>query len=325
MEFIYCLIFTYRKSSSLTPADVDALPFDFNSGSFDVNISRCVNCSLAADKKCKQCELTFCSLDCHEAKCKKTKEIDEKMSSVTLKSPKIFNLGNPLVSEPLGKTVKITYVVNHRMLFVRPADDKQEVAFVKLLNDTVKCAIDAKTYTSLPSVSSLVLAKFDYYQRALVLKHLNDTEVAVAFIDFGNIEIRKFSELKIMPTDLQNRKRFATKIQLKNINEDLMNVKSLEYLYHVMMYDIELKITKEIVDGKELCELKSSEHWINQMVNDMNIDNIHAVRLKDMSDRVCIWIYIEIVTFNYLNLHSILNEYSYSQAKRRIYSNRRSI
>ncbi|XP_031617960.1 protein vreteno [Contarinia nasturtii] len=273
------------KSSSLAPSKADnslkKKPFIFKSDSIDYGIVQCENDSYASDKKCKQCNKNYCTLNCHAISCKKPDKLDETGPS---KSPSIFDF--TIKSEPIMKTVKLTAVINHRLVFVRPAEDDQETAFAQLLNDTVKCAINAETYKSLPSIASLVLAKYDYYQRALVLKHINDTEVAVAFIDFGNIETRPYSELKVMPSDLQKRKPFATKIHLSKINEDLMNEQALRCLYNLMMHDIELKIKKEMVDENPLYELKAPDNWVNQMVNDWNTDGIDIPKIKDISCRI---------------------------------------
>lgn len=228
---------------------------------------------------CKECNEPQCSLECHAAKHKKTSETDQ-----NLVSPKISM--SRIEAEPIKNAVKITYVINHCTLFVRPVDNQQEIAFARLICDTVIYAKDAETYKCLPSIGSLVLAKFDYYQRTLVLKHIDTSKVAVVFIDFGNVEIRDFSQLKIMPDELKKRKRFATKIKLNKIDNDLMNEKALKYLYGIMATDTELSIKIDSSNLVPMADLKTSDKWVNQMVNSLNSEDIKVPNIKDMSYRV---------------------------------------
>lgn len=190
----------------------------------------------------------------------------------------------------IDQIVKLTAIINHRLVFVRPAKDKDDVAFAQLLCDTVKYARDAKFLNGLPSIGSLVLAKFGYYQRALVLKHVDATKVAVAFIDFGNIEICDFSELKVMAEQLKQIDRFARKIELSQIENGIMNNQALEVLYRYLANEAELKI--EFGPHSEetntvTASLKSSDKWINQLVNQMNVNGIQVQRTKSVTERVC--------------------------------------
>lgn len=250
--------------------------FTFNANLLP-SLLACANCARACDKVCKICDEPLCSSECHASRHEiSKKEEDEKVSFVC----------NRIEAEPICQNVKITSIINHRLLFVRPAEYIREIAFIQLMNDIVKCAKDAESLKD-PTVGSLVLAKFDYYQRAMILKHIDEKTVAVAFIDFGNIEVCKVSELKILPEQLKKRKRFATKIRLSKINEDLMNEKALCYLYNIMVHDTELVIkTENTKDGVPMSELKTSDKWVNQMINTLNIDDIILPTIKDLSYRV---------------------------------------
>lgn len=180
----------------------------------------------------------------------------------------------------IEKHVKLTAVINHRLVFVRPADDHDEVEFARLLCDTAKYAKNADHLACLPAVGSYVLAKFGYYQRAFVLKRINDTQVLVAFIDFGNVETVDFRELKAMPNELKQIKRFATKIALSKVEQDLMNNNALETLYDYLARDAELEI--EIAPKGEPNEVTTAklraDQWINELVNACNIDGIKLLK-----------------------------------------------
>lgn len=245
-------------------------------------ILNCSTCKQPSDKKCKNCDEPHCSLECHAAKYKKSNDVVSKSKTITA-PPQIKAF-------PINRTVKITAVINHRLVFVRPAEDQDEKRFARLMCDTVNCASTAEFLTKVPNIGSLVLAKFDHYQRALVLKVIDDTRVVVAFIDFGNIEIRNYRELKIMSEDLTKVRRFATKIRLSKVENDLLNKKALEYLHSLMILDVELsiKVDPEKIDGVLTAELKSPEKWVNQLINSINIDNIIISDTRNGNNLVCI-------------------------------------
>lgn len=185
----------------------------------------------------------------------------------------------------IDKIVKITAVINHRMVFIRPATKGDDIEFVRLFLDTDRYAKDAANLTNMPTIGQWVLAKFDYYQRALVLKKVNETHVAVAFIDFGNVEIRDFHALKFMPEKLKDFNRFATRIELNGIDHDIMSDEALKVLYHYMAQDVELTFERDASnEGKG--HLKASDKWINQLVNKMNTKDIVRPSAERWSERV---------------------------------------
>lgn len=247
---------------------------------------QCANCSRAADKKCLNCEKPQCSFECHASSCK---DLNGNGDIDASKSVYLNQLPSKISARILNQVVKMTSVINHRMVFIRPADVHDDIKFARLLCDTVKYAKDAAFLTMLPPIGSLVLAKFDYYQRALVLKQINDTDVAVAFIDFGNIETRAFNQLKVMSDDLKKKNRFATKIELNHIDHDIINDEALKVLYHYMAQDTELKLelgefnneTKTITGS-----LRAPDKWINQLVNKMNTKDVMKRTISDVTDRV---------------------------------------
>lgn len=240
------------------------------------NIKYCANCSRPADKNCKNCEKPQCSLECHAAACKNAKAKGEQIETTALTSK--------IEAQNIKNTVKITTVLNHRLVFLRPATKSDDIAFARLNCDTVRCAKDADTLTFLPQIGSLVLAKFDFYQRALVLKHVSDTAVALVFIDYGNVEIRDFHELKAMPDKLKTIKRFASKFELNNIDNDIINLEALKILYLNMANETELRI--ESNESNHCVNLKASDKWINELVNKKNVQNIKRQTISTFTDRV---------------------------------------
>lgn len=240
------------------------------------SVNRCGNCSRPADKFCKTCEKSQCSLECHAAECKKAKTNGEQVQNK-------FPISG-IEAHKIKDAVKITTVLNHRLVFVRPATDSDDIAFARLNCDTVRSAMDANTLTCLPQVGSLVLAKFDYYQRAMVLKHLSSISVAVVFIDYGNVETRDFHELKIMPDKLKSVKRFASKFELSGIDHDIMDFAALKVLYRYMAHETELRI--EMNESNRCVKLKTSDKWVNELVNQRNALNIKRHVVSSFADRV---------------------------------------
>lgn len=241
-----------------------------------------MTCGQLADKICKNCQEAYCSLECHAAKHKKKNHETNETNAAASTAP----IPKQIKAENIDRFVKITAVLNHRMVFVRPAEQQHEEAFVRMMCDTVRYAKEADNLKSLPSIGSLVLAKFDYYQRALVLRHLDDVNVVVVFIDYGNIEVRDFRKLKVMPDVLKKKKRFARRIKLSKIDNDIMNNKALLYLYNLMAFGTELKIKIEANDDAITAELMASDKWVNSMVQLTNIDDIVVPKVHSIVNLV---------------------------------------
>lgn len=227
---------------------------------------KCSVCTLEADKYHEKSDKIFCSLKCLNN--------DENLENLNVKIQNIIEVA-PM---ELKQIVKITHVINHRLLFVRPGTVTDDIAFTKFINEIIRSAKVSPNYKSLPEIGELVLAHFsDFYQRALVLKHLPNEKVVVAFIDFGNIEVVNFNELKKMSDKLKQIKRFATKIMLKNVDDGFMDEQAIEYLYTLMAFDIELSINKIVGDNGDLmAELKSADSWVSDQVNMRNTKLIHS-------------------------------------------------
>lgn len=237
----------------------------------------CGNCSRPADKLCKNCQKNVCALECHAASCTNPSKTDINPSA----NSKVFR------GRTIDRIVKITAVINHRMVFIRPATKNDDIEFIRLILDTDRYAKDAAILKSMPVIGQLVLAKFDYYQRALVLKKVDENRVAVAFIDFGNVEIRDFHELKFMPDKLNDLDRFATRIELTGIDHDIISDEALKVLYHYMAQGAELKFERD-ASNKEMGSLKASDKWINQLINKMNTKDIIRPTAERWTERVSV-------------------------------------
>lgn len=245
---------------------------------------------------CSSCARPICSIECHEqANSQKEQDLVDATATGNLEYIK---------AQPIEQKVKITSVINNRLVFIRPADDFDNIEFARLEADTVEAAKNAPTFEMKPCVGSYVLARLGYYQRALVLKHVSETDVLLAFIDYGNVETFDYRDLKMMPDQLKKVKRFATKVALNDIDNRLMNVKTLKYLYDVLARDTELKVkfVKNNETGETTAALQASNRWVNQMINRLNTEKVEKPTSLPMLERVsqaliliCKWNLIEIM------------------------------
>lgn len=244
-------------------------------------VSECMNCNRPADMECKDCTKTVCSLECHSSQ--QNEAPIENHKNVSDRRPVPVPM---TTAREIEKYVKITAVINHRLVFVRPAGVRNDIDFARLLCDTAKYEKTAKTLTAHPAIGSFVLAKFGFYQRALVLKRIDKTtKFVVAFIDFGNVETLDYCDMKVMPEKLKAINRFATKISLIKIEHDLMNTNALQTLYEYLITDTELEI--EIVSKDDLnFQTKAkllADKWINEMVHLHNIDGVEELKNKGLA------------------------------------------
>lgn len=227
----------------------------------------CSVCKLPTDMHCEVNKKPYCSIECLA--------LDERplaKANDDAIDAEIFQI----LPMELKRDVKITFVVNQRMLFVRPGGADADAAFVKCINDTVKYAKNAENLKLMPQIGELVLASFDnYYQRAMVLKHIpNENQVAVAFIDFGNIEVLELTTLKKISPELKQIKRFATKIILKGVDQDYLCDKALQYLYNLMVFDIELTIEGSAIENDIMNVDLRDKDYISRTLNALNSKEI---------------------------------------------------
>lgn len=240
----------------------------------------CSVCKSPTDMHYKLNKRPYCSFECLD--------LDKKTTVQAIDDPVDAEIFEILPIE-LTRIVKITFVVNQRMLFVRPSDAYADAAFVKCINDTVKYAKKAENLKLMPKIGELVLAPCDnYYQRAIVLKKIpKDDQVAVAFIDFGNIEVIESATLKKISPELKQIKRFATKIILKDVNQDYLCDKALQYLYNLMVFDIELTIESSKIENDILIADLRDKDYVSRTLNALNSKEIISKYNEASGERVC--------------------------------------
>lgn len=245
----------------------------------------CAKCGLLTDRYCGDCNARYCSLQCNETHAEHLAKCCGNIGDATdpAEDRQRTESGQQAIeARSTGKLVKITCVLGHRLVFVRPAAAEVDAEFVLLANDLAKYAKTGDHLKTMPAIGTVCLAELGgCYQRALVMKRTSRLDVVVAFIDYGNVERRLFTALKHIPEHLRRPKRFATKIALNQITEDLMNVAALEYLYNLMAYETELTI--DTIGGigptnAAVASLFASHDWVNAKVNELNRRGISLKR-----------------------------------------------
>lgn len=141
-----------------------------------------------------------------------------------------------IVVPPYPKTksnVVITYVVNHRTVYIRSLATNDE--YLKMLNDVCEYSRLAQPLTKLPDRGSIVLAPFDgIMYRAQVLKiqsNEDDALIGIVFVDFGNKTQCRFSELLDLRPSLQAIiARQIVRVNLANVEAVMTNEGLIDYL-----------------------------------------------------------------------------------------------
>lgn len=118
-----------------------------------------------------------------------------------------------------GDRVILTYPVNNCTVFIRAAS--QHADYCEVLEKVAEAAKTAPALSKLPSRHDMVIAPYEgEYFRGLVVSAPNEDNISIGFIDFGNQSIVPCNALKKIPEDLENAKRFTTKVILKNVSKD---------------------------------------------------------------------------------------------------------
>lgn len=132
-----------------------------------------------------------------------------------------------------GAKVKLVYANNHYSAYVRSA--ALDVEYADLLQRVVESAATARKLTELPKRNDMVSAPFlgDYYRAIVVKAESTDQPIRVAFLDFGNIDAVMFDDLRELPDDLKNAKRFTFRIFFDGVDRETPNKEGFTLLKHI--------------------------------------------------------------------------------------------
>lgn len=118
----------------------------------------------------------------------------------------------------------------------------------------------------------MVIAKFadENYYRAIVTK-IQDNEIVISYIDFGNTEVTNIKKLKILSDNLKQLRSCTTKIVLKDVPIDIPMTKEVsDYLNYLTGTEVPLLCTFDGVPSKDGVYLKlHNGENVNKVISEL--------------------------------------------------------
>lgn len=171
-----------------------------------------------------------------------------------------------------GSTVAITTISKSNLVYIRSLAPNDNIEYIKILNIVNTQAKKCPVIEKLPERGDILVSDFQDtgYYRVLVVNVTNKDKIAVAYIDFGNVEEKKLSELRALPDEAYDCARYAIPVILKDVKDFQANEEILAYLNSFAdASGKELKISYDnIAEGVELIDLATNEN-INRKVLEM--------------------------------------------------------
>ncbi|XP_037912301.1 RING finger protein 17-like isoform X2 [Hermetia illucens] len=175
-----------------------------------------------------------------------------------------------------GSIVAITAVIRPNKVFIRSMASEDNVAYVKDINRINNEAKNAKPLEKMPKRSDLAIADFqgEGYYRVCVLNPESEDRITVAYVDFGNVDTKKLSELKEIPEELISLKRHVLTLILKDVEDFEPSGKVSEYMnsfVDAVGKDLKLVFSERNEKGPlvaELIEVSTNESF-NKMIKEL--------------------------------------------------------
>lgn len=116
---------------------------------------------------------------------------------------------------PSGTLVVISYVLNQKFVFVRPATSDDEANYLQTLQEILIFAETAAPIQQAPQCGQVLLALHENNYYRVFISHVYDSGfVIVAKLDFGDIVQLPVSKLFALSDELKTRPIFVRKIKL---------------------------------------------------------------------------------------------------------------
>ncbi|XP_054729737.1 protein vreteno [Anastrepha obliqua] len=278
-----------------------------------LDIGQCANCQRTCDIVCARCQTYFCGLECqrqawpnHRQICSKerfnnlkqslqeanrssnsniTKATNQAECSQNTSSSSSINT-SPKNLEKLmesksketprsGGLVALTSITKTNVVFIRSKTHEDNCNFFKLVNDVQIAGNSIKKLTSLPRCGQIVIADFEgQFNRAMVLNSDNEQRIKLVYIDYGNLDARKYEDLYEAPEQFVSQQRLAVPVILKDVPEMYMTEEIRKFMYSyldgidlVIKYDSENDyLAVEGVHKVELIDATTNQNF-NKMVS----------------------------------------------------------
>lgn len=208
----------------------------------------CEVCDKEAVMRCEDTRKNFCSKKCYDKLMKnsndnqETNESDIKISDVVI----------------------ISAIINERCIYVH----KQTDDLNQILDEVYLCGRNASPLQMAPEINDLVFVKVDNdIFRAVVLAEQNEEFlVAVRLIDVGNTLQVKVEDLFEMNEECFNIKCLTTKLILRDVDIEALNIYAVKYLKDLLLNETELKVKSIDEDQVELIDTQNNTLINNKII-----------------------------------------------------------
>lgn len=196
------------------------------------------------------------------------------------KKPKNYNPSMRVVQSKAQ--VILVHVETHQTVFVVPSCSIKE--WKELIDRTNEHAKVAKPLKNPPETGHIILAKpkdSDTFARALVKRTRAQDEMAkVEFIEYGFVEIVRFTEMKGLSEELVNAPRLVNMLTLQGVSDEMQkSQEAVEFLTKLQENQTELIIKQlEPIERSNL-----SAHFRVALLHGENFSSINET-IKDLNN-----------------------------------------
>lgn len=170
--------------------------------------------------------------------------------------------------------------------FVRSLGSEEVEYYCRIMRDVGICAQKAPPLKDMPTVGQMVLAQYDddNFYRAIVTK-VQDENITISYIDYGNIQVTHIKKLKVISDDLKQLRCCSSKIILKDVPSDIPLTKEAnEYLSVLVGNEVPLTCKFDGVPSKDGVYLeRSNGESVNKHINEL----IMPASKKTVDDNMC--------------------------------------
>lgn len=210
-------------------------------------------------------------------------EIEIEISNISKNQDKLKAIVKPWIPMPeqkglqyaelkSGSEVCLTSYRSHNVLYARSLDTAELEHYNYVMQNIAKCAQTSPFFKKPPVVGEMVIAKFadENYYRAIVTK-IQDNEIVISYIDFGNTEVTNIKKLKILSDNLKQLRSCTTKIVLKDVPIDIPMTKEVsDYLNYLTGTEVPLLCTFDGVPSKDGVYLKlHNGENVNKVISEL--------------------------------------------------------
>ncbi|XP_017479308.1 PREDICTED: protein vreteno isoform X1 [Rhagoletis zephyria] len=276
-----------------------------------VNVGQCTYCQRICDIVCARCQTYFCGLECQrtawpkhrqicgkENQCRinnlKSTNFPKSNSNAESESNRVQSSANTSASSEAnllpkndqkqsesrsaeiprsGSLITLTSISKTNIVFIRSKADEENYNFFKLINEVQSDAKNMKKLSKLPSCGQIVIVDFEgQFNRAMVLNSDDEQRVKLIYIDYGNLDARKFEELYEAPRQFVDIQRFAVPVILKDVPEMYMTEEIRKFMYsYLNCIDLVIKYETETdcLADKGVYKVELIDGTTNQNFNKM--------------------------------------------------------